>query len=102
MKNKRMLLGAAIVLMAINFLSGDFSAYKQLSPADFAQVIILTLVHFLIKTGVLSALLIGIKKTAEMAQAQISNPELQPQFRVFSVHQINGRILYLTFFLYSA
>ena len=43
-------------------LSGDFSAYKQLSPADFAQVIILTLVHFLIKTGVLSALLIGIKK----------------------------------------
>ena len=62
MKNNWMLLGAAIVLLAINFLSGDFSAYKQLSPADFAQVIIPTLVLFLIKTGVLSALLIGIKK----------------------------------------
>ncbi len=62
MKNKWILLAVAIVLMAINFLNADFSAYQQLSPADFAPVILITLVSFLIKTGVLSAVLIGIKK----------------------------------------
>ena len=62
MKNKWILFGVAIVLMAINFLNADFSANKQLSPADFLPVIAIALVSFLIKTGVLSALLIGIKK----------------------------------------
>lgn len=62
MKNKWILFGVAIVLMAINLLNADFSAYKQLSPADLVPVIAIALVIFLIKTGVLSALLIGIKK----------------------------------------
>ncbi|MBO5317773.1 MAG: hypothetical protein J6A74_04955 [Oscillospiraceae bacterium] len=48
--------------MAINLLNADFSAYQQLSPTDFLPVIVITLVGFLIKTGVLSALLIGIKQ----------------------------------------
>lgn len=65
MKNKWILFGVAIVLMAINLLSGDFSTYQQLSPADFLPVIVITLVNFLIKTGVLSALVIGIKKLWE-------------------------------------
>lgn len=65
MKNKWILFGVAIVIMAINFLNADFSAYKQLSPADFLPVIVIALVSFLIKTGVLSALLIGIKKLWE-------------------------------------
>ena len=65
MKNKWILFGVAIVLMAINFLNADFSAYKQLSPADFVPVIIIALVSFLIKTSVLSAVLIGIKKIWE-------------------------------------
>lgn len=65
MKNKWILFGVAIVLIAINFLNTDFSAYQQLSPADFLPVIIIALVSFLIKTGVLSALLIGIKQLWE-------------------------------------
>ena len=65
MKNKWILFGVAIVLMAINFLNADFSAYRQLSPADLVPVIIIALVIFLLKTGVLSALLIGIKKLWE-------------------------------------
>lgn len=65
MKDKWILFAVAIVLIAVNFLNADFSAYKQLSPADFAPVIIIALVSFLIKTGVLSALLIGIKKLWE-------------------------------------
>ena len=65
MKNKWILFGVAIVIMAINFLNADFSAYKQLSPADFLPVIVIALVSFLIKTGVLSALLIGIQKLWE-------------------------------------
>ena len=62
MKNKWILFGVAIVLIAINMLNADFSAYKQLSPADLVPVITIALVIFLIKTGVLSALLIGIQK----------------------------------------
>lgn len=65
MKNKWILFGVAIVLIAINLLNADFSSYKQLSPADFLPVIVIALVSFLIKTGVLSALLIGIKKLWE-------------------------------------
>ena len=84
MKNKWILFCVAIVLIAINLLSGDFSTYQQLSPADFLPVIVIILVSFLIKTGVLSALVIGIKKAVGMAEAQISHPELQLQFRAFS------------------
>ena len=65
MKNKWTLFVVAIVLMAINFLNADFSAYNQLSPADFLPVILIALVSFLIKTGVLSALFIGVKKLWE-------------------------------------
>lgn len=65
MKNKWIFLAVALILMAINLLNADFSAYKQLSPADFAPVILITLVIFLLKTGVLSTLLIGIKKLWE-------------------------------------
>ena len=62
MKNKWILLGVAIVLIAVNLLNADFSVYSQLSPADFLPVIVIELVSFFIKTGVLSALLIGLKK----------------------------------------
>ena len=65
MKNKWILIGVAIILMTIIFLNADFSAYKQLSVADLLPVIAIALVIFLIKTGILSALLIGIKKLWE-------------------------------------
>ncbi len=65
MKNKRILFGVAIVLMTINLLDVDFSAYKELSPADLVPVITIALVSFFIKTGVLSVLLISIKKLWE-------------------------------------
>jgi hypothetical protein len=35
MKNKWILLGVAVAMIAINLLSADFSAFSQLSPADF-------------------------------------------------------------------
>ena len=65
MKNKWILFGVAITLMAINFLNADFSAYQQLSAEDLLPLIIIVLVSFLIKTGILSGLLIGIKKLWE-------------------------------------
>ena len=65
MKNKWILFGVAIVLIAINLLRADFSAYQALSPADLLPVIVITLVSFLIKTGVLSAAIIGIKKLSQ-------------------------------------
>ena len=62
MKHKWILFTVAIVLIAINLLNADFSAYSQLSAADLLPVIAIVLISFLIKTGILSALLIGIKK----------------------------------------
>ena len=65
MKNKWILFAVAISLMAINFLNADLSAYKQLSPADLVPVIVIALVSFLLKTGVLSAVIIGLKNLWE-------------------------------------
>lgn len=65
MKNKWILFCVAIALVAINLLNADLSVYKQLSPADLVPVIVIAVVIFLVKTGMLSALLIGIKKVWE-------------------------------------
>ncbi len=65
MKNKRILLGTAIVLTAINLLNTDLSAYQKLSLADLLPVIAIASISFLLKTGVLSGLLIGIRKVWE-------------------------------------
>lgn len=65
MKNKWILFSVAVILIVINLLNADFSAYKQLSLADLLPVILIALVSFLLKAGVLSALVIGIKKLWE-------------------------------------
>ena len=65
MKSKWILFSVALILIAINLLNADFSAYKQLSTVDLLPVIAIALVSFLIKTGVLSAAVIGIKKLWE-------------------------------------
>ena len=62
MKNKWILFSVGIVIIAINLFNADFSAYQQLSPADFLPVITIALVSFLLKTGILSAILVGTKK----------------------------------------
>lgn len=62
MKSKWVLFAVAIVIMAFNLLNADFSVFKNLSPADLLPVIIIALVSFLIKTGAVSTLIIGIKK----------------------------------------
>ena len=49
-------------MFAITWLDNVYSAYQQLSLADLAPVIIITVVTFLVKTGILSAVLIGLKK----------------------------------------
>ena len=68
--SKWFLFALALVIMAVNYLSKDFSAYKQLSAADLIPVIGITAVIFLLKTGVLSALLIGLKKLWEQIKKQ--------------------------------
>ena len=62
MKNEWILFGVAISLILINIRNQDFSAYQHLSPKDFLPIIMIASVSFLIKTGVLSAILIGLKK----------------------------------------
>ena len=62
MKNKWILFAVAIGIMAINLLNTDFSAFSQLSAADLLPVIVIALISFLLKSGALSALLIGIQK----------------------------------------
>jgi len=69
-KNKWLLAAAALIMLAITWLDNDFSAYRQLSPADLAPVLIITVIIFLVKTGVLSALLIFLKKMWERIQSK--------------------------------
>ena len=65
MKNKWILFGVALIIMTINLLRADFSVYVQLSPAGLLPVLAVALMVLLIKTGILSALLIGIKELLE-------------------------------------
>ena len=65
MKIKWILLAVAIILMAVNFLNADFSAYRQLSATDPVPVILIAAVIFFLKTGVISSAVIGIKKLWE-------------------------------------
>ena len=65
MNTKWILFAAALIIIVINLLNADFSAYKQLSLTDLVPILVIVLISFLIKTGVLSAVLIGIKKLWE-------------------------------------
>ena len=67
---KWILFAVAATIMALNYLTKDLSAYKQLSPADLAPVIVITAVIFLLKTGALSAILIALKKLWDRIQKQ--------------------------------
>jgi hypothetical protein len=62
MKNKWILWIAAIAIMACNLFNTDFSAFRALSPSDFWPVFAIAVLSFLIKTGVLSALFVGVRK----------------------------------------
>lgn len=64
-KNKWLLAAAAIIMLGISWANADLSAFQQRSFSDFAPVLIITTVVFLIKTGVLSVVLIGLKKLRE-------------------------------------
>ena len=68
MKNKWILLAVAIGLMAFNLLNADIAAFRQLSAADLLPVIAIALVSYLLKTGALSAVLIGIKSYGNGSQ----------------------------------
>ena len=68
MKNKWILLAVAIGILTINLINSDFSAFRQLSAADLLPVIAIALVSYLLKTGTLSAVLIGIKSYGNGSQ----------------------------------
>ena len=65
MKSKWILLAAATIMIAISLLRADFSVYRQLSPADLLPVVAIVTISFVLKTGIVSTLLIGIKKLWE-------------------------------------
>lgn len=62
MKGKWILFAAAVLWIIINLWNSDFSTLQQLAPGDLLPVLVIALVSFLLKTGVLSALVVGIKK----------------------------------------
>lgn len=65
MRNKWLLLAAALPMLAITWLDNDFSALKGLTFGDMAPVILITGVAFLMKTGILALVLTASKKLLE-------------------------------------
>ena len=53
---------SAVIMIAVNFSKADFSVYQQLSVSELIPIIAITAVVFLLKTGVLSGILAGLKK----------------------------------------
>lgn len=56
---------SSVIMILVNLSKADFSVYRQFSTDALIPVIAIAAVVFLLKTGVLSALLIGLKKLWE-------------------------------------
>ena len=64
-KNKWPTAIAAVIMLAITWTDTDTGALKKLNADVILPVMIITLVIFLLKTGILSAILMGTKKLWE-------------------------------------
>ena len=65
MKNKWSIALAATLMLAVTWQDGDRSQFSSLSAADYLPVMVISAVIFLLKTGILSALLLMVKKLWE-------------------------------------
>lgn len=65
MKNKWVLVSAAVVMLAVTWLDGEFAGFSSLSTGDLLPVLLIAGVIFLFKTGIFAALLLGLKKLWE-------------------------------------
>ena len=61
-ENKWPLVAAALAMMAFSWANNDFSTLNALQPQALVPVIIIAAVVFLLKTGALAAMLIGLRK----------------------------------------
>ena len=62
LKKKWPLLLAALIMLAVTRLNNDPDSLSSLSPEALLPVLILTAVIFLLKTGTLSLVLLGLRK----------------------------------------
>ena len=62
LKKKCPLLLAALIMLAVTWLNNDPDSLSSLSPEALLPVLILTAVIFLLKTGMLSLVLLGLRK----------------------------------------
>ena len=53
---------AVLIMLAATWLDTDLRAFSQLSPEALLPVICITAVIFLVKTGALSLVLLGLRK----------------------------------------
>lgn len=65
MKNKWPVAIAALIMLALTWMDTDTGALKILSPDAIVPVLGITAVVFLLKTGILSAVLAAIRKLWE-------------------------------------
>ena len=52
---------SAVIMIAVNLSKADFSVYRQFSADELIPIAAISLVIFLLKTGVLSGILVGLK-----------------------------------------
>lgn len=62
LKTKWTLLVAALIMLAVTWLNKDPDTLSNLSAEAILPIVILTAVIFLLKTGVLSLVLLGLRK----------------------------------------
>ena len=53
---------SAVIMIAVNLSKADFSVYRQFSADELIPIAAISLAIFLLKTGVLSGILVGLKK----------------------------------------
>ena len=53
---------AAVIMLALSWMDTDTGALKTLSPDAIVPVLLITAIIFLVKTGILSAVCMAVKK----------------------------------------
>ena len=74
-KNKWPIAVAAVVMLGLAWRDNDLSAWKGLSAEELIPVLSTAAVIFLLKTGILSVLLLGVKKLREWMERSRNAPK---------------------------
>lgn len=63
---KYTVIAACVIMLILSLRDTDFSAFENLSLSDILPILVIAVVIFALKTGILTALILGIRKLIKL------------------------------------